>query len=105
MGSGRCAGGWIGGVRTARGGTLGAAVGIVNGSAGRGAPLERKWGVTFGAAEGGNLWEAAEITIGAGVGVGVINLVYVAGMGNSVGGILEWGGGGRNSSLETKGGI
>ena len=46
MVSGRCTGGWFGGIRDDMGVTLGVAVGIVNGVEGR-APLERKRGATL----------------------------------------------------------
>ena len=55
MGSGTCVGGQVGGVGAARGGTLRAAVGIVNKEVGGG---------TLGAAVGGTLGSAAGGTVG-----------------------------------------
>ena len=75
MGSGRCKGGWVGGVRNDRLYTLAAAVGIFNGETGGG---------TLGAAAGETLGEAVWLTLGARVGVGSLvgtNLASVADVG------------------------
>ena len=48
MGSGRCAGGWVGVVVATRGETLGAVVEIVKGVAGGGHPLSRDGGHPLG---------------------------------------------------------
>ena len=80
MGSRRCAGGWVGGVRAAREGNLGAAVGIFNGAMG---------GVTLGAAVWGTIGATVGITLRAGTGVGALvgaTIGDVAGVGTSVGG-------------------
>ena len=83
IGSGRCVGWWVGGVRDARGGTLGAVVGIVNGEAGEG---------TLGASEGGTLEAAVVITLECFYGMGETTLGSVADVGTSGEGSSEWGG-------------
>ena len=61
MGSGRCTGGWVGGVRADSGGTL-------------------------GAVERGNIGAAVGTTLRSGAGVGATNRGAVVGVGTSVGG-------------------
>ena len=83
MGSGRCKGGWVGGVRNDRLYTLAAAVGIFNGETG-GGTLGAAVGGTLGAAAGETLGEAVWLTLGARVGVGSLvgtNLASVADVG------------------------
>ena len=102
MGSGRCTGGWVRGLGAARGGTLGYAVGIVNGAAG-GGTLGVEVGGTIGGATGGTFVVAVGLTLGDGDGVGALvgnTLRAVAGVGTSVGGISEWWG--RKYSVGTK---
>ena len=68
MGSGRCAGGWFGGISAVRGGILGDAVSIFNGAAG-GVTLEVAVEGTLEAAAGETLGAAVGLTLGAGVDV------------------------------------
>ena len=65
MGSGRCVGGWVGGVGVSRRGKLGTAVGIANVSV-RGAPLEHQWGSALGSTAGVTLGESVGLTLGSG---------------------------------------
>ena len=71
MGSGTCVGGQVGGVGAARGGTLRAAVGIVNKEVGGGTLGEAVEG-TLGSAAGGTVGAAVGTTFGAGDGVAAL---------------------------------